>query len=52
MKFYWKTGEVYKDMNYEMCLKIVENMEGIEEGIFKWLVIEMKVYVYFYHLIQ
>ena len=31
--FYGKMSEIYEDKNLEMCLEIVENMEGIESEL-------------------
>ena len=39
--FYAKTGEVYEDRNLEVCLEIEENMQGIEDEMCKWSVIEI-----------
>ena len=39
-------------MKHEISLKIVENMEGIEEEMRARLIIEMKIYICFYHINQ
>ena len=39
--FYAKIGEVYEVRNLEVCLEIEENMQGIEDEMCKWSVIEI-----------